>query len=441
MSLPSTIKSVYGWLVGREDAGGMRRSADYGSNDAMWSGGWGVQSATGININQSTAMACATVMACVRMLSFDMAKAIPGIFSEEDGQPRKEAKGHFLYDLLAEPNDWQTWPEFCSQMQMGLVLRGNAYAVIVRDGRGQPLYFVPINPDFCALWEAPDGELFYMVTRAGLHQMAVLRHEPMLIPSRDIFHMKGLSSNGLMGMSPISMNREAIGLALAQEQQAARWMGNGAKPSGILTTDQRLNTESYDRAKASWQAAQSGLVNSGKTAVLEMGLKWQPLSMTSQDMEFIASRRYQDEEIARMFRIPIPMVTEVGSSARTDPDVLAQHYVNYTISDYTAIWSSRFSKVFGLRSQNLRVGFDLSVLLQSDLAARIDMHRNAVMGGLETQNEGRAGIGLDPMDGADLLMTPSNSTPFGSDKSGTAPDGAGRPEKNGKGNPDQPGAN
>jgi len=439
MSLPSTIKAAYGWLVGRQGNGSLQRS--YDSSDLMWSGGWGSQSATGITITQSTAMACSTVMACVRMLSSDLAKAIPGIFREEDGK-RTEAKGHFLHDLLIDPNDWQTWPEFCAQMQMGLVLRGNAYAVIVRDQRSNPVYFVPINPDFCHLWESPDGSLFYMVTRSGLHQMAVLQHEPMLIPARDVLHLKGpLSSNGLTGLSPIALNREAIALSLAQEQQAARWMGNGAKPSGILTTDKLLTQDAYDRAKASWQAAQAGLANSGKTAMLEMGLKWQPLSMTSQDIEFIASRRYQDEEIARMFRIPIPMVTEVESSAKTDPDVLAQHYVNYTISDYTSIWSSRFSKVFGLRAQNLRLGFDLSVLLQSDLAARINMHRNAVMGGLETQNEGRAGIGLGPMDGADLLLTPSNSTPFGSDKSGTAPNGAGRPEKNGDGNPDQPGAN
>jgi len=375
------------------------------------------------------------------MLAFDMAKAIPGVFEKAKGQPRREAIENPLSDLLEEPNDWQTWPEFCIQMQIGLSLRGNAYAIIIRNDF-RPLFFVPVNPDYCALWEAPDGSLFYRVTPVGLHQMAMLRREPFLIPARDVLHLKQLSSNGLVGMSPIAMNREAIALALAQEQQSARWMGNAAKPGGILTTDQKLTQDVADRCKAQWVAAQSGLINSGKTAVLEMGLKWQQLTMSSADLEFIASRRFQIEEIARMFRIPISMVAEVASTSKVDPDKLAQHYVNYTLSDFTTLWAAGLAKKFDLRRSGLRVRFDMSAILEADLASRINMNRLAVLGSLRTPNEGREGIGDDPSDDpeANKLIFPANTTPYGSDHSGNAPDGAGRPSKNGTGDPDQPGA-
>lgn len=412
-------------------------------NDTNWFDGYlSSPSATGIQINQYSALQVTAVMTCVRMLSYDFAKATPEIYKQIGNGKKTPSKSHPLYTLFRQPNDWMTWADFASMVQNGLALRGNGYIVVVRNMQGDPLYFVPVNPDRVALYQAADGGLFYMVTRSGLHETAVLQNMPSLIPSRDIIHLKGLSTNGLVGISPISIAREAVGLALAQEQQAARWMGNAAKPSGILTTDNRLTPDAYERAKTSWKQAQEGLMNSGKTAVLEGGLKWQALSMTSADLEFIMSRRFQLEEIARMFRIPIQMIAEVQSSGRVDPEALAQTYVNYTLSEYSLIWASAFDKMFGLWRDDLKVRFDFTQLLEADLGQRVNMHRQAVLGALETPNEGRAGIGLEPSDdpNADKLLFPSNSAPFGSDHSGNAPEGAGRPPKNG-GKADQPKAN
>jgi len=431
MNLLQSLRNVFG--AKKRDA----------FNDTTWFDGYGsVPSATGVQVSQYTALQVTAVLACVRMIAYDFAKATPEIYKQAANGKKQVAKTHPLYTLFHEPNDWMTWPDFAAMMQIGLALRGNAYAVIVRNYGGDPLFFVPINPDRVSLYQGQDGALFYMVSRSGLHELAILANEPLLIPARDMLHMKGMSTNGLLGFSPIAIAREAVGLAVAQEQQAARWMGNAAKPSGILITDGKLTPDVYERSKTSWKQAQEGLLNSGKTAILEGGLKWQPLSMTSADLEFITSRRFQIEEIARMFRIPIAMITEVPSSGRTDPGMLAQAYVNYTLSEYTTIWSAAFDKMFGLWREDLKVRFDMSQLLEADLAQRINMHRLAVLGSLETPNEGRAGIGLDPSDddGADKLIFPSNSTPYGSDHSGNAPDGAGKPPKNG-GNPDQPGAN
>src|SRR5579885_1726662 len=267
------------------------KSTDTNADAFLWGDNlWSVPSVTGISVNQQTSLNAAAVMACVTMLAEDVAKLPPSLYRKKSDGSRELAKDHFLYDLLDEPNAWQNWMEFCEQMQCGLILRGNAYAVILRNRRGIPEQLVPINPDRVALWQGAGGDLFYRVTPFGLHEMAILRDQPYLIPADDVLHVRGFSLNGLLGASRIMLAREAIGLALVQEQQAARGMGQGAKPSGVLTTDQKLTKEAAERISADWRAMIGGLQNSGKTAVLEQGLKWQSLSMTSSDLEFIASR-------------------------------------------------------------------------------------------------------------------------------------------------------
>lgn len=390
-----------------------KRTADAWDNS--WGGGFGVQSATGIRIDQATAMACDAVMACVSILSEDVAKLKPRLIRTLESKKRVPAKELPFYALLRRPNDWQTWQEFATMLMVGLLLRGNGYAVIVRDGRGRPIYLVPVNPDQVTPWEAPDGLLFWRVTRMGLHQMAMLQHEPFLIPYRDMFQLKGISANGLVGMSKIALNRESIGLALAQEQQAARWMNNGAKPSGILTTDQKMNTDSYNRAKESWLQAQSGIANSGRTAVLEAGLKWQSLSMTGQDIEFIASRTFQLGSVARLWRIPPHMIGELTKATNNSLTQLSQEYVNFTLSTYTEMWSQRAAFAFDF-PEDVELVFDMSILLRGDVTARYANYRFGQQGWL-TANEIREAEGLDPIDdpAAGMLFRPVNMAPIGSD--------------------------
>jgi HK97 family phage portal protein len=204
----------------------LKRSAD---PEGKWFGGFGVASATGLHIDQQTAMAATAVMACVSVLSEDVSKMTPDIFRRvtvvnHDRGGRKVAKDHFLYNLLWSPNPVQTWPEFCRFMMVAYLLRGNAYAVMIRNGRGIPIMWLPINPDHVALWESPDGSLFWRVTRIGLWQTAMLRDLPLLIPYEDVFHLKDLSANGLVGTSRITLAREAIGLSIGQERSTrASW--------------------------------------------------------------------------------------------------------------------------------------------------------------------------------------------------------------------------
>ncbi len=412
--------------IARGMGGRMARTSDTtidALNMADW--GWSSPTAAGIHVSQASAMQVSTVYACVSMISYDLAKLGAAVFSGERKGKRKKVTDHYLAPLLKQPAPWLTWFEFCAMMQAAVLLRGNGYAVILRDFRGQPMMLVPINPDRVALWEAPDGSLFYMVTRSGLHEMAVLRSEPLLIPAEDIFHLKALTLNGLLGLSPIGMNREAIGLAIAQEQLASRWAGNGAKPSGILTTDQKLSDGAAKRLAEDWKTLNSGLYNAGKTAILEQGLKWQPLAMTSQDMEFIASRQYQLAEIARIYRVPLHKLGEMSRTSGGGITQLAQEYLNDCLSTWITMWETRIPFTFDIDEDEdgVFVEFDVDTILRADITSRYAAHRIATGGtGWMTPNEVRETESLEKLDGGDTVFRPVNTAPMDSDVFAGQPD-------------------
>lgn len=412
---------------GRLTAAAWRMTRSTDSEDRFFTDmGWSVPSVTGIQINQQTALNAAAVMACVTIIAEDVGKLPVSLKKKQADQSSVVVEDHFLSDLLEEPNDWQNWMEFCEQVTCGLVLRGNGYAVIIRNMRGVPIKLVPINPDRVALWESPDGSLFYRVTPFGLHESAQLRDQPFLIPFDDMFHLRGFSLNGLLGASRITLAKEAVGLLLAQEQQAARWMGNSAKPSGMLTTDQKLSKEAAERLAADVKANWSGLQNSGKVIVGEQGLKFLPFSMTSQDLEFIASREFQLREMARLFRIPPYMIGLLDKMTGTTMVQLSQEYVNYTISGYTNRWKRKLGSKFGLHKQGMFVEFDYSELTRADILSRYNAYRIGIMSSFLRPNEARLDDGRAPDPKGNELLTPQNMSAMGSQSSGTA-GGDGRP--------------
>jgi HK97 family phage portal protein len=403
------------------------RTTDTTSDALNWNDfGWSVPTAAGVSVNQASAMQVSAVYACVSYIAYNMAMMGATIFRGErsgGNAKRQKATNHPLYPLLKIPAPWLTWFEFCGMMQTAVLLRGNGYAVILRDYRGQPKTLVPINPDRVALWEAPTGELFYMVTRSGLHEVAVLSGEPLLIASEDIFHLKALTMNGLLGLSPISLARESIGLAIAQEQLASRWAGNSAKPSGILTTDQKLSPEAATRLAADWKTLNTGLFNAGKTAILEQGLKWQSLAMTSSDMEFIASRDFQLSEIARIYRMPPHMLGVAARATGNSITQLAQEYLNYTLSTWIEMWEQRIAFTFNLDPDEMFIAFDVDRLLRADISTRFAANRIALGGtGWRTVNEVRADEGAEKVEGGDTVFRPVNTAPVDSDVFAGMPD-------------------
>lgn len=398
------------------------------TNDLMWDSPFSAHSVTGVEVNQTTALNATAVIACVSMLCEDFAKCTPHVLRGDGQGGSREATDHELYNLLYQPNDWQNYFEFAEMMQFSLVMRGNAYAVKIRNGRGGVVRLVPVNADWVAMWESPGGGLFYRITPSGLHMMAELAGQPFLIPAEDVLHVRGFSQNGLMGVSRITFAKEAVGLALAYERQAAQWMGQGASLSGVLTTDAKLTTEAAERMSADWKERKSGLQNSGKIVVLEQGLKYQTIAMTAVDAEFIAQRGLQIQEIARSFRIPAHMIGALERATNNNISQMAQEYINLTLSSYTVRWSWVFDVAFGLRAKGLSVKFDLSALTRADQTQRYANYARGISGGFLKPNEARRDDGLDPAEGGDKLLAPANMASAGSQSTGGGADGAGRPQ-------------
>jgi HK97 family phage portal protein len=406
-----------------------KRSTDSTQDEMLWNTMmFNSESNAGVNVNQQTALNATAVLACVTMLSEDFAKLTPRIFrTDPDTGESTDADDHPLYDLLYAPNDWQNWFEFAEMTQVSLLLRGNGYAVIVRDGRGNPIKLIPVNADWVALWEAPDGGLFYRVTANGLHMMAELRGEPFLVPIADMFHIRGFTANGLLGASRIMLAKEAVGLALGLEQQASRWMANRAHLSGILTTDAKLTKDAAERIAQDWKDLKAGLSNAGKIAVLEQGLKYLPIAMNANDLQIISQRTFQLQEVARIWRIPLHMLGDLTRSTNNNIGQQSQEYINLTLSSYTSRWRWKLHSTFALRPAKLFIDFDLSELTRADITARYNNYARAITAGFLTPEEARVDDGRDPKPTFGKLLTPANLSAAGSDATGAGADGGGRP--------------
>jgi len=388
-----------------------------------------VASASGALISQATAMTVSTVYACVNRLATDLARCSPYLYRLAADGSKERDKDHPLNALFARPNRQQTWFEFDRQMWTGYLLRGNAYAAIRRNRRGDPIELIPINPDAVMVLEAGDGGIFYSVNRIGLWQIAMLADFPVAIASEDIFHLRDLTFNSLVGVSNIGLARDAIGLTMALEQQASRWIANGARPSTWLKTAKQLTDTAAKRLKTQFDDLHAGYQNTGKTVVLEDGIEPVALQLNSVDLQFIEQRRLQPEEVCRFFGVPPHKVGVAADSRGASQNLAAQDqdYVNSAITQRVVAFEQRFAWTFSLDAEDLFVERDLNQLLRADVMTRANVSRINILSGKTTQNEERLADGLKPMPGGDRLMMPVNMAAEGSNITGQAPDGAGRP--------------
>lgn len=388
-----------------------------------------IASASGAQISQATAMTVSTVYACVDRLATDQARCSPGIFTRQaDGS--KLRVEHPLNALFRRPNRQQTWFEFKRQIDTSVLLRGNGYAAIRRDWRGDPIELIPVNPDAVMVLESSDGSIFYNTNRIGLWQIAMLRDFPVAIPAEDMLHIRGMSFNSLVGVSTIGLARDAIGLAMALEQQANRWIANGARPSTWLKTGKQLSEQAAKRLKTQFDDLHSGYQNTGRTVLLEDGIEPVALQLTSVDLEFIQQRKLQPEEVCRFYGMPphkVGLNSDKPMSGQTQSQQ-DQDYINSAVSQRVVNFEQRFGWTFGLDEDDLFVELDLSQLGRADALTRANVSRINILSGKRTQNEERIADGDPPLPGGDRLMMPTNMAAEGSNVTGDAPDGNGRPK-------------
>lgn len=389
-----------------------------------------VQTASGLLVSQATAMTVGPVFACVNRISTDLARCTPSLYRPLPDGSEEPVTDHPVLELFQRPNRQQTWYEWSRQMWTGHELRMNAYSACKRDRRGKPTELIAINPDAVMVLEASNGSVFYNVNRIGLWQIAMLAEFPTAIAEEDILHLRGLTFNSLVGASTIGLARDAIGLAMALEQQANRWIGNGARPATWLKTAKQLSEPAALRLKRQFDELHAGVQNTGKTVVLEEGLEPVALQLTSVDLQFTTQRTNQVLEVCRFFGVPPHKIGVVDRGSVQNISQQDQDYVNTTIMQRVEMFEQKFQRYFDLDREGIRVKLDHTQLLRADVLTRRQAARIGITSGLTTPNEERRAEKLPPKDGGDKLLVPSNTAALGSDMTGTGADGGGRP-KNG----------
>jgi HK97 family phage portal protein len=323
-------------------------------------------------------------------------------------------------------------------MQAALLMKGNAFAAIQRNGRNDPTALIPMPPDNTCLWMSPDGDLFYRWTATNEHEEAVMSGFPNPIPAADVLHLRWLSTNGLIGLSRLSLAKEAIGLSLALEEHSSRLFANGARPGGVLETDKRLSDPAYERFKTTWQKY-TGVENSGGTPILEEGLKWKPQTMTSVESQTVEARRLQAEEIARVFDVPVHRLGIIPQGGGAAIIQAHQMYLNNTLSTDAERWESKLNDQFGLEGTEFFIEFDLDYFNRADIQTRMNAYRTAVVGMIMTPDEARIREGLGRHPHGNTLYQPTNVAPIGFDPnsthSGPGSDVTGAPAPGGSGDP------
>jgi HK97 family phage portal protein len=386
-----------------------------------WSFGGGA-SASGIVVNPQTAMQSAAVYSCVQVLAQSIGVLPLNLYNKADNGAVTEAKNHPLFEILHnQPNDWQTSVEFFEMLVMALCLRGNAYAYVNRSRSGAVIELLPLHPDMVRVEMLNGFTLQYQIT---LPDGSFKTMKP-----GEIFHVRGLTMNGWLGISPIAYARESIGLALATEKFGGQLFRNGAKMGGVLEHPGKLSAEAYSRVKDSFDAASSG-ENAHKTALLEEGMKWSKVSMTADDSQFLETRKYQRSEIAAIFRVPPHKIGDLERATFSNIEQQSLDFINDALMPLCnriekAIRRDLFSKQ---DKKEVHVRFNVAALLRGDAAARSTYYHNGILDGWMTRNEARAaetdvGIVLNPLDGLDTPLMPLNMTD-GSDDPDEAADAA-----------------
>ena len=370
-------------------------------------------STSGKRVNERSAMQMTAVYSCVRILSEAVAGLPLHLYRYADGGSKEKAVDNQLYFLLHdEPNPEMTSFVFRETLMTHLLLWGNAYAQIIQNGKGEVVALYPLMPDRMTVERDDKGTLYYEY-RVSDSDAPTMKNGTVRLKPSDVLHVPGLGFDGLVGYSPIAMAKNAIGLAIAAEEYGSKFYANGAAPSGVLEHPGMLKDPS--KVRDSWNEAFGGSSNSHKVAVLEEGLKYTPISISPNEAQFLETRKFQINEIARIFRVPPHMVGDLEKSSFSNIEQQSLEFVKYTLEPWLVRWEQSMARV--LISPNNKsqyfIKFNVDGLLRGDYASRMNGYATARQNGWMSANDIRELENLDRIpveDGGDLYLINGNMT-------------------------------
>ncbi|MGV0961867.1 MAG: phage portal protein [Limnohabitans sp.] len=382
----------------------------------------GGSSTAGVSVSPDSAMRYVTVWACIRLLAESIAQMPVHLYRKLPDGSKERISDISLADILsATPNSWQTAFEYFEFMVTSLCLRGNHYSFINRIGSGNVAELIPLLPQRTSLIRNGYEFSYRTIFEDGTTET---------LPQEKIHHVRGLTLDGFNGVSPITYQRNAIGLGVGAENHGARLFRNGAMPAGTLTHPSALSDEAYARIRKSWKETHGG-EEQGGVAVLEEGLKFDKISMSNEDAQYLEVRQFQRTEICSIYRVPPHMIGDLTKSSFSNITQQSLEMVKYTFLPWVRRIESAISRDLLTprdRERGLYVEFLVSGLERADIEQRYRSYNIGIMSGILSPNECRAMENRNPRPGGDIYLAPLNMVDSTE----------GMPKDNGDGNPDNP---
>ncbi|MBQ7292563.1 MAG: phage portal protein [Clostridia bacterium] len=382
-----------------------------GSSYTFFMGG----STAGKYVNERSAMQMTAVYSCVRILAEAVAGLPLHLYRYTDSGGKEKAIDHPLYLLLHdEPNPEMSSFVFRETLMTHLLLWGNAYAQIIRNGKNEVIALYPLMPNKMSVDRDENGQLYYTYQRSN-EEAPTMKGSSVILKPSDVLHIPGLGFDGLVGYSPIAMAKNAIGMAIACEEFGAKFFANGAAPSGVLEHPGTIKDPS--RVREAWQSQFGGSSNSGKVAVLEEGMKYTPISISPEQAQFLETRKFQINEIARIFRVPPHMVGDLEKSSFSNIEQQSLEFVKYTLDPWVIRWEQSImrSLLTPEEKKTYYAKFNLDGLLRGDYQSRMNGYAIGRQNGWMSANDIRELENLDRIpaeEGGDLYLINGNMLPM-----------------------------
>ena len=384
----------------------MRATATPGATDDFWYRPVGSVAHSGVTVNADNSLQVSAVYGCVRVLRESLGSLPWNVYERLDERNKEKARGHYLWRVLHDqPNHWMTPQDFKELAVNHLCLRGNFYANII--GSDSNMQLLPLNPDRMEVTQGDDTSIVYKY-----HQRD---DEPITYRREEILHIRGMSLNGVNGISVIEYARNSIGAAIAQENHGSSLFKNGALPTFWISrpAERKWTPTARQNFREEWKAVHAGSENAGQPPILGDGMELHELGLTNRDSQWIEARGFSAEEICRFFGVAPHMIGIKSSSPMGSIEQQSLEFVIYTLGPLAVRFEQAANRdlVGSMDTHYTKIVMD--ALLRADLKSRYEAHNISVQGGWGLINEVREIEDRNPIEGGDEPRYPMNMQPAG----------------------------
>ena len=346
------------------------------------------------------ALTLTAVWCAIRLLAESVSSLPISVYTKQANGDKLEDTKSPIYKLVKfKPNYYQNKITFFEFIMLSICTEGNSYVQIVRNNSGTPVQLICLDPSNVTV-VVNNNELFYQIDGGAV------------LDSSDVLHFKTITDDGVTGLSPIDQCAKALNWGVSLEEFGSTFFSNGAKPSSILQTDRALSDTALQRLKSSFNNNYAKLKNSNSTIVLEEGLTFKPISISPEQAQFLSSRQFSIEEVARIFNVPPHMLKDLSKSSFNNIEMQSQEFVTYTLMPYlTRIEQEMNLKLF--RTNELGktfVEFNVNGLLRGDVKSRTEAYKTAITNGYMSINEVRQKENMNSIEGGDKHFMQMNMT-------------------------------